>query len=117
MPHSWSAPIQQDARTHKSGLTPILLSVFALLIGWSRMSGAQPAYTLAARLRAGYRLEISVRVNGAGPFWCTLDSGAGGGFLLQRTIGEAAGLRGTGKERGAGEGPDSVMDDIVPDIA
>src|SRR5262249_19222772 len=85
-------------------------------IGGPRARAAQPAYTLAARIQVGYRPEISVRVNGAGPFWCTLDSGAGA-FLLDTAIGEAVGLHGTKRERGFGEGPDSVVDEIVPDTA
>ena len=78
---------------------------------------AQPAYTLAARIRAGYRPEISVRVKGAGPFWCTLDSGAGGAFLLDKALGEAAGLHGTRRQRGFGAGPDSAVDEIVTNTA
>jgi hypothetical protein len=68
-------------------------------------------------MRTGYRPEISVRVNGAGPFWCILDSGAGGDFLLDTAIGKDIGLSGTRKERSFGEGPDSVMNEIVPDVA
>ena len=39
------------------------------------MPRSQP-YILAARFQNEYRIEISIRVNGAGPFWCMLDSGA-----------------------------------------
>jgi hypothetical protein len=46
-----------------------------------------------------------------------LDSGAGGGFLLDTAIGKAAGLHGARRERGFGAGPDSVVDEIVPDTA
>jgi hypothetical protein len=46
-----------------------------------------------------------------------LDSGAGGGFLLDTAVGEAAGLHGARRERGFGEGPDSVVDRIVADTA
>jgi hypothetical protein len=46
-----------------------------------------------------------------------LDSGAGDGFLLDKAIGEAVGLHGTRRQRGFGAGPDSVVDEIVPDTA
>ena len=94
-----------------------MLLVPSLLIGGPRARAAQPVYALAARIRAGYRPEISVRVNGADPFWCTLDSGAGGVFLLDKAIGEAADLHGTRRQRGFGAGPDSVVDEIVTDTA
>jgi len=84
-------------------------------IGVTLAHAAPPAYTLTARLRTGYRPEISVRVKGAGPFWCTLDSGAGDAFLLDRATGEASGLHGARRERGFGAGPDSVVDEIVAD--
>lgn len=94
----------------------LLLCSFAL-IALASARAAPPAYTLAARFRNEYRLEIPVLVNGAGPFWCTLDSGAGGGFLLNTGIGKAAGLRATRTERGFGEGLASVTHEIVPSTA
>lgn len=117
MLRSWLGPHNQSAATVAAGLAAILLLIPSILIGGPQARGAQPAYTLAARIRAGYRLDISVRVNGADTFWCTLDSGAGGGFLLDTAIGRTAGLHGTRRERGFGAGPDSVLDEIVPDIA
>src|SRR5258707_13208502 len=117
MLRSWVGPLKQNEAKGAPGLTAVLLLVPVLLIGGCQARAAQPAYTLAARIRAGYRPQIAVRVNGAGPFWCTLDSGAGSGFLLDRAIGEAAGLHGTRRERGFGAGPDSVVDEIVPDTA
>jgi hypothetical protein len=108
-------PLKQNA-AETPQLTAVLLLVAALLIG-GPAPAASPAYTIAARFRTGYRPEISIRVNGAGPFWCTLDSGAGGGFLLDSSIGETIGLRGTKRERSFGEGLDSVMNEIVPDTA
>ena len=93
------------------------LLVLTALIGAPQLRGEPPAYTLAARLRVGYRPEISIRINGAGPFWCTLDSGAGGGFFLQKQIGKAIGLRSTRTERSFGEGPDAVISEIVPGTA
>lgn len=116
MQRSWLGPLKRNAAIGSPRLRGLLLLVPALLIG-GQAHAAPPAYTLAARIRAGYRPEISVHVNGAGPFWCTLDSGAGGGLLLDRAIGEAAGLHGTKRERRFGSGPDSVVDEIVPDTA
>jgi hypothetical protein len=86
---------------------------FATNRGAAPACAAPPAYTLAARVRAGYRPEISVRVNGAGPFWCTLDSGAGRDFVVDTAIGKAAGLRPTSLGRSFGEGPDSNVDEIA----
>ena len=83
--------------TGASRFAAVWLVVPSLLVA-PRARAAQPAYTLAARIRTGYRLEVAVRVHGAGPYWCTLDSGAGGGFLLDKRIGEAAGLHGTRTE-------------------
>lgn len=72
---------------------------------------AEPEYTIAARARNGFRLEVSVRVNGAGPFWCTLDSGAGGGgFVLDLVSAKKAGLRTTSGGQSFGEGPGVVTD-------
>jgi hypothetical protein len=114
MLRSWRGPLNQNAVTRAPGLTAVLLPVLTLLVGGPQARAVPPAYTLAARLRAGYRLE-SVRVNSAGPFWCSLDSGAGGGFLLDTAVGEAAGLHGARRERGFGEGPDSIVDEMVAD--
>src|SRR5690242_7117705 len=114
MPRSWQGNLTQGAAIQRSRSTAIFLLVLTFLIGAPQVRGGPPAYTLATPLRTGYRPEISVRVNGAGPFWCTFDSGAGAGFLLRRQIGEAIGLRSTRTERSFGEGPASVMSDIVP---
>lgn len=114
MLRSWRGPLNQNAVTGAPGLTAILLFVPSLLIGGPpRACAAPPAYTLAARVRAGYRPEISVRVNGVGPFWCTLDSGAGRDFVVDTAIGKAAGLRPTSLGRSFGEGPDSNVDEIT----
>lgn len=74
---------------------------------------AKPEYTIPARLRSGFRLEVSVRVNGSGPFWCTLDSGAGGGFVLDTVTGKKAGLHPTSGGQSFGEGPGVVKDERV----
>ena len=95
-------------------MAPLLLGFIALMAA-PGVRAAQPAYTLAARFRYGYRPEISVRVNGAGPFWCTLDSGAGSALLVDRATGEASGLHGSRSERGFGAGPESVVDEVVDD--
>ena len=116
MLRSWLGPLKQNAAKRAPGVTAFLLLISSLLIVGAPAQAA-PAYTLAARIRAGYRPEISVRVNGADPFWCTLDSGAGGVFLLDKAIGEAAGLHGTRRQRGFGAGPDSAVDEIVTNTA
>lgn len=55
-----------------------------------------------------------MRVNGTGPFWCTLDSGAGGdGFVLDAVIEKMAGLRPASTGRSFGEGPEVVYDERV----
>ena len=84
--------------------------IFAFTI--SAVHAAKPQYTIPARERSGFRLEVQVRVNGAGPFWCTLDSGAGG-FALDSTLGARAGLRPSGAGRSFGEGPGAVPDQRV----
>ena len=79
------------------------------------LHAANPAYTIPARARSGFRLEVSARVNGLGPFWCTLDSGAGGGFVLDAAAGSKAGLHPAAAGQSFGEGPDAVQDRRVPD--
>ncbi len=80
------------------------------------LHAASPAYTLPARARSGFRLEVSVRVNGLGPFWCTLDSGAGGGgFVFDAVAGKQAGLHPAAAGQSFGEGPRADRDERMPD--
>jgi hypothetical protein len=80
----------------------------------SAIHAANPEYTVPVRVRSGFRLEVSVRVNGTGPFWCTLDSGAAE-FILDATAGKNAGLRPTSMGQSHGEGPGVVQDERVLD--
>jgi hypothetical protein len=73
---------------------------------------ATPDYTIPVRVRSGFRLEVSVRVNGTGPFWCTLDSGAAE-FILDAAVGKNAGLRPSSMGQSHGEGPGVVQDERV----
>ena len=50
--------LQQNAATKAPGLTAVLVLVPALTMGGNRLLAAQPAYTLAAGIRGGYRLGV-----------------------------------------------------------
>ena len=87
----WPGPLQ-DAATEEKRLTAVLIFVSVLLIWGNRAQAAQPAYTLEARLHEGYRPQISVRVNGAGPFWCRF-GGIDGHTVDSRSEANLAGLQ------------------------
>jgi ankyrin repeat protein/predicted aspartyl protease len=71
----------------------------ALLLGPEPPSPAvragEPVYTIHPQALSGFGLQVSVRVNGAGPFWCLLDSGASQDLDVGTEVGKRAGLKPT----------------------
>lgn len=81
----------------------------------SAAADSTPRYALEARLLPDYSFLVPVRVNGAGPFWCSFDSGGSRVFALDSDIAARANLRATGAGYSAGVGPAVVTDGRLPD--
>lgn len=75
------------------------------------LAAAGPAFTIPAKVLPTYRFEVQVRVNDAGPFWCSFDTGGSSEFALDRDKGERAGLHATAHGRSSGAGAAVVDDD------
>ena len=87
-----------------------LLSLFCLSVPGLV---AAPRFTLTARRLPDHTLLTPVRINGAGPFVCTFDSGASRTLTLNAAIAAKAGLKPNGQGESAGEGPTVVADQRV----
>jgi hypothetical protein len=72
------------------------------------LSAGAPKYTIEARFLPDYNFLAPVHVNGAGPFWCSFDSGGSHVISLDSAIAERAGLNPTGTGYSAGVGPEVV---------
>jgi hypothetical protein len=74
---------------------------------------AAPRFTLTVRRLPDHTLLTPLRINGAGPFVCTVDSGASRNISLSAAIAAKVGLKPNGQGRSAGEGPTVVADQRI----
>jgi hypothetical protein len=80
------------------------------------LAAAPPAYTIPATIRPTHDIRVQVRVNDAGPFWCTFDTGGGMNISIDHGMAEAAGLHPTTVGHSPGAGATVVEDARLPGV-